>query len=72
MSVASTAVLHRHPDVRYVPVVDAPPVPLLLAWPRRGEHPAIKELVRTATESVPATTRRSASWLARRCATLGW
>jgi DNA-binding transcriptional LysR family regulator len=58
VSVASTAVLHRHPDVRYVPVVDAPPVPLLLAWPRRGEHPAIKELVRTATASVRARARR--------------
>lgn len=52
VSVASTAVLHRHPDVRYVPLVDAPAVPLLLAWPRRGEHPALKELVRVAQASV--------------------
>ena len=39
VSVSSTAALHRHPDVRYVPLVDAPPVPLLLAWPRRGATP---------------------------------
>jgi len=52
VSVASTAVLHRHPDVRYVPLVDAPPVALLLAWPRRGAHPAIKELVRVVSEQM--------------------
>lgn len=46
VSVVSTAVLHPHPDVRYVPLRDAPPVPLLLAWPRRGAHPAVKELAK--------------------------
>lgn len=45
VTVASTAVLHPHPDVRYVPLTDAPPVPLLLAWPRRAPHPAVKELL---------------------------
>ena len=50
VSVASTAVLHRHPDVRYVPLTDASPVPLLLAWPRRGAHPAVKDLVQVAAQ----------------------
>jgi DNA-binding transcriptional LysR family regulator len=48
VSVASTAALHQHPDVRYVALTDAPPVPLLVAWPRRGEHPWVREFVRLA------------------------
>ena len=51
VTVASTAQLHRHPDVRYVPVADAPPVPLLLAWPRRGAHPVLPELRRVAVDA---------------------
>lgn len=48
VSVVSTAALHPHPDIRFVPLVDAPPVPLLVAWPRRGAHPSVKEFVRIA------------------------
>lgn len=51
VSVVSTATLHPHPDVRFVPLADAPPVPLLIAWPRRGAHPWVKELVRIAREA---------------------
>ena len=51
VTVASTAQLHGHPDVRYVPVADAPPVPLLLAWPRRGAHPVLPELRRVAVDA---------------------
>ncbi|MEZ5217556.1 MAG: LysR family transcriptional regulator [Ilumatobacteraceae bacterium] len=49
VSVTSTAVLHPHPEVRYVPVPNAPPVPLFLAWPRSGAHPAVKELLAAAS-----------------------
>ena len=52
MSVVSTAVLHPHPDVVYLPLLDAPPVPVLLAWPRRGEHPQSKAFVATAIDAV--------------------
>lgn len=51
VSVASTAALHQHPDVCYVALTDAPPVPLLIAWPRRGEHPWVKEFVRLSRRS---------------------
>jgi DNA-binding transcriptional LysR family regulator len=51
VTVASTAVLHPHPDVRYVPLADAPPVPLMLAWPRRNPHPAVKELLQVERET---------------------
>jgi DNA-binding transcriptional LysR family regulator len=45
---ASTATLQPHPDVRYIPLSDAPRVPLLLAWPAHDPHPHIRELVRVA------------------------
>jgi DNA-binding transcriptional LysR family regulator len=48
VSVASTATLQPHPDVRYVPLVDAPPVPMLLVWPTREPHPHVREFVRIA------------------------
>lgn len=31
---------HPHPDVRYLPLSDAPPVTVRLAWPRTPTHPA--------------------------------
>lgn len=48
VSVASTATLQPHPDVRYVPLVDAPAVPMLLVWPKREPHPHVRELLRVA------------------------
>ncbi len=49
VSVASTSKLHHHPDIRFVPLDDAPAVPLLLAWPKQGfAHPALAELRRVA------------------------
>ncbi len=50
VSVSSTAALHPHPEIRYVPLSDAAPVPLLVAWPRRGAHPSVAEFVRIARE----------------------
>jgi DNA-binding transcriptional LysR family regulator len=48
VSVASTAALQPHPDVRYVPLVDAPDVPLLLVWLTRAPHPHVRDFVRVA------------------------
>lgn len=45
VSVESTATLHPHPQVRFVPLLDAPPVPLLLVWPDRGGHRFLGDLV---------------------------
>jgi DNA-binding transcriptional LysR family regulator len=61
VTVASTARLHPHPDVRYVAVDDAPPVALLLGWPKRGAHPALAELRHVAVHAVRGapTGRRS-------------
>lgn len=42
---ASTAEIYPHPDVRYVPLVEVPPVRIYLAWPAAGAHPAVAILL---------------------------
>ncbi|WP_432087571.1 MULTISPECIES: LysR family transcriptional regulator [unclassified Streptomyces] len=37
---------HSHPGVRYVPLADAAPVPVYLAWPTDPAHPATADFVR--------------------------
>ncbi|MGH3923872.1 MAG: LysR family transcriptional regulator [Pseudonocardiaceae bacterium] len=49
---ASTAEVYSHPDIRYVPLVDAPSVRVHLAWPARGAHPAVEAFVRVAQDIV--------------------
>ncbi|GAA4549101.1 LysR family transcriptional regulator [Pseudonocardia xishanensis] len=43
----ATAELHRFPGVRYVPVADAPPLPVHLVWPDPPTHPGVPDLVDT-------------------------
>lgn len=57
VTVASTAQLHPHPDVRYVPLADAGDVPLFLAWPKQGQsHPGLAELREAAMHPVGSST----------------
>jgi DNA-binding transcriptional LysR family regulator len=49
---ASTATLHPHPDVRFVPLLDAPTVPLVLVWPRHNQHPHTKAFVANARHAM--------------------
>jgi DNA-binding transcriptional LysR family regulator len=49
---ASTATLHPHPDVRFIPIDDAPTVPLELVWPRHDPHPHTKAFVATAKRAL--------------------
>ncbi len=51
VSVASTAELHPHPDVHFVPLTDAPSVPLLLVWPRIDAHPHVRDFIQIAREA---------------------
>lgn len=37
---------HPHPDVRYIAIADAPPVPLVLVRPTRAPHPLTDQLER--------------------------
>lgn len=52
---ASTATLHPHPDLRYIPIHDAPTVPLVLAWPRHQPHPYTTAFVATARQALEST-----------------
>ncbi|MGA5009126.1 LysR family transcriptional regulator [Streptomyces koyangensis] len=47
---AATPGMHPHPGVTFVPLTDAPPLPVSLAWPDRTTHPALPALVRLAQE----------------------
>ena len=49
---ASTATLHPHPDVRFIPISDAPTVPLVLVWPRHNPHPHAKAFVANAQRAL--------------------
>ncbi len=49
---ASTAMLHPHPDVRFIPIHDAPTVPLVLAWPRHQPHPHTAAFVAVARHAL--------------------
>jgi DNA-binding transcriptional LysR family regulator len=53
---ASTATLHPHPDVRFIPICDAPTVPLVLVWPRGNPHPHTKAFVASAQRAVRRMT----------------
>ncbi|MFI8518774.1 LysR family transcriptional regulator [Streptomyces sp. NPDC085481] len=50
VSAASTAALHPHPGVTYLPLTDAPPIPVLLAWREGDRHPAVGALLRLARD----------------------
>ncbi|MFF2957756.1 LysR family transcriptional regulator [Streptomyces sp. NPDC057963] len=52
VSTASTAGMHPHSGVAYRPLVDAPPVPVLLARRDAPGHPALPKLVALAREIV--------------------
>ncbi|MEV6398016.1 LysR family transcriptional regulator [Streptomyces sp. NPDC051907] len=49
-SVASTAEFHPHPGVVYLPLSDAPEVPVLLAWRPTTPHPSLRRLAALARE----------------------
>lgn len=48
---ASTGRLYSHPQIRYRPVLDAPLVPVVLAWPRSAPHPLVTDFVGIAARS---------------------
>lgn len=47
-SAASTAQMHAHGGVTYLPLSDAPRVPALLAWRSASPHPAVRQLLALA------------------------
>ncbi|THC51907.1 LysR family transcriptional regulator [Streptomyces sp. A1499] len=48
VSTSATPSSHAHPSLVYRPLVDAPPVPLVIAWREGPGHPAVPDLVALA------------------------
>jgi DNA-binding transcriptional LysR family regulator len=50
----STAVLHAHPGIAYVPIADAPAVVVNLVWPREHPHGAVREFAEHVQRCIEA------------------
>jgi DNA-binding transcriptional LysR family regulator len=50
VTTAATADIHAYPGVTYVPLTDAPPVPVHLVWTDPPRHPAIPALLALARD----------------------
>lgn len=48
---ASTSRLYTHPGIHYLPVSDAPRIPIVLVWPQGPTHPLVEEFVATAART---------------------
>jgi DNA-binding transcriptional LysR family regulator len=55
VTAAATASLHPHPDVCFVPITDAPLIPVVVIWPRRSPHPDCRALATIAQRVVAQT-----------------
>ncbi|QNP64228.1 LysR family transcriptional regulator [Streptomyces genisteinicus] len=49
---ASTAWMHPHSEIAYLPILDAPPVPVYLVWASNNQHPALRSFIRLARDVV--------------------
>ncbi|MFG2135419.1 LysR family transcriptional regulator [Streptomyces sp. NPDC048650] len=50
VTTSATAGMHPHPAMAYVPLIDAPPVPVVLAWRDGPAHPRVPDLIALAHE----------------------
>ncbi|ARH92735.1 LysR family transcriptional regulator [Streptomyces lydicus] len=50
VTTSATAEMHPHPSMAYVPLTDAAPVPVVLAWRDAPGHPRIPDLIALARE----------------------
>ncbi|MCW5254688.1 hypothetical protein [Streptomyces sp. SHP 1-2] len=44
--------MHPHSEITYLPLRDAPPVPVYLVWASNNRHPALRSFVRLARSVV--------------------
>lgn len=49
MTPAATGRVYTHPQIRYRPILDAPPVQIVMAWPARAAHPLKASFVAAAS-----------------------
>ncbi|MFC8270034.1 LysR family transcriptional regulator [Streptomyces cinereoruber] len=54
---ASTAWIHPHSEITYLPLRDAPPVPVYLVWASNNRHPALRSFVRLTRNVVAEDAR---------------
>jgi DNA-binding transcriptional LysR family regulator len=51
MTPATTARVYTHPQICYLPIIDAPPVQIVMAWPARAPHPLKESFLAAAASS---------------------
>jgi DNA-binding transcriptional LysR family regulator len=51
MTPAATGRVYTHPQIRYVPIVDAPAVQIVMAWPANAIHPLNESFVAVAARA---------------------
>ncbi|MBM4794059.1 LysR family transcriptional regulator [Streptomyces sioyaensis] len=56
VTTSATAEMHPHPAMAYVPLTDAPPVPVVLAWRDEPGHPRIPDLIALARDVIGRAT----------------
>ncbi|MFI5838362.1 LysR family transcriptional regulator [Catenuloplanes sp. NPDC051500] len=54
VSTEATVAVYPNPDVAYLPLTDAPPVEVVLAWPEPVTHPSVPTLIDLAFDVVTA------------------
>ncbi|WP_329396970.1 LysR family transcriptional regulator [Streptomyces lydicus] len=59
VTTSATAEMHPHPSMAYVPLTDAAPVPVVLAWRDAPGHPRIPDLIALAREVMGPDPERS-------------
>ncbi|QTZ93543.1 LysR family transcriptional regulator [Streptomyces auratus] len=56
VTTSATAEMHPHPAMAYVPLTDAPPVPVVIAWRDGPGHPRIPDLIALARDVIGKAT----------------
>ncbi|MFF7410728.1 LysR family transcriptional regulator [Streptomyces lydicus] len=59
VTTSATAEMHPHPSMAYVPLTDAAPVPVVLAWRDAPGHPRIPDLIALAREVMGPSPERA-------------
>ncbi|TJZ52921.1 LysR family transcriptional regulator [Streptomyces piniterrae] len=52
VTTSATAQMHPHPAMAYIPLTDAPPVPVVITWRDGPGHPRIPDLIALAREVI--------------------
>jgi hypothetical protein len=53
VTTTATAATYPNPEVAYIPLIDAPAVPVSLAWKQLPSHPAVPDFIALARHLIP-------------------